>query len=421
MLDLNFVRNNLEFVKKKVEDKKSSFDIENFKKLDAERRGIITETEALQSSRKKLSKEIGMMRRDGKDSSALEAESVAVAEKIGGLNDKLQELEEAFKDILLNIPNMYDDSVPVGQDEADNEVVRVHGEAPELDFEAKPHWDLGELNEGLDFARAAKITGSRFTVYRKNFAKLERVLISFMLEKHTSENGYMEILPPFMVNDQSLIGTGNLPKFKDDLYKIEGENYYLVPTAEVPLTNIHRDEVLEEKELPVKYAAYTPCFRSEAGSHGRDVRGIIRQHQFNKVELLHFVKPEDSFQQLEELLGSAESILKDLGLHYRVVKLCTGDLSFSSAKTYDIEVWMPARNGYVEISSCSNFLDFQARRARIKYKNVKGKKEFLHTLNGSGLAIGRTVAAIMENYQEDSGRIRIPEALKGYFNGQQYL
>jgi seryl-tRNA synthetase len=311
--------------------------------------------------------------------------------------------------------------VPIGRDAADNILVREWGDKPAFAFSPRPHWELGENAQTLDFARAAKISGSRFTVYFDGLAKLERVLIQFMLDVHTTEHGYREVLPPFLVNDASLVGTGNLPKFKADLFKIEDYNLYLVPTAEVPLTNIHRDETLDEGQLPVKYAAYTPCFRSEAGSHGKDIRGLVRQHQFNKVELLKFAAPANSYVELEELTADAESILRKLELPFRTMALCSGDLSFSSAKTYDIEVWMPARAGYLEISSCSNFENFQARRARIKYKGKDGKKDFVHTLNGSALAVGRTVAAIMENYQTADGGIRIPEVLRPYFPGRETL
>jgi seryl-tRNA synthetase len=308
----------------------------------------------------------------------------------------------------------------LGKEASENQVLRVWGEKKEFDFNPRPHWELGEINGFLDLPRAAKITGSRFALYFGSLARLERVLINFMLDIHTGENGYTEILPPFLVNEESLIGTGNLPKFREDLFKVEGHNLYLVPTAEVPLTNIHRGEILDGETLPVSYVAYTPCFRSEAGSHGKDVRGIIRQHQFNKVELLKFASAEQSHQELEKLTQDAEKILQKLDLHYRVVLLCSGDISFSSLKTYDIEVWMPARQGYVEISSCSNFGDFQARRAKIKY-NSNGEKRFVHTLNGSGLALGRTVAAILENYQTEDGRIEIPEILREYFPGRTAL
>lgn len=421
MLDLNFVRNNLELVKEKVAAKGVAFSDKDFLEIDQTRRKAITQMETLKSEKNKLGKEIGQLRRNKQDSSELEARSVALSKEIDELETGVKDLDDKFSQMMLNIPNLYDDSVPIGASAEDNVVVREWGEKPEFGFEPKPHWELGEKNQVLDFPRATKIAGARFALYLGGLAKLERSLINLMLDKHTQEGGYLEALPPFLANDQSLIGTGNLPKFKDDLFKIEGYNFYLIPTAEVPLTNIHRDETLNEENLPMKYVAYTPCFRSEAGSYGKDIRGIIRQHQFNKVELLQFTSQETSFELLEELTRSAESILQALNIHYRVVVLCSGDMSFSSAKTYDIEVWMPARNGYVEISSCSNFTDFQARRSKIKYKGKDGKKHFAHTLNGSGLAVGRTVAAIMENYQTEDGKIRVPEGLKGFFSNQDYI
>lgn len=421
MLDLNFIRNNLELVKRKVEAKGSAFDQELFLKIDTRRRELITSVEDIKSKKNKLAKDIGILKRQDADTSQLEEQSKTFSNDIAARENELNTSEEKFQDLLLNIPNLFHDSVPIGKNETGNVVVREWGQKTHLGFEPKPHWDLGEINGGLDFGRAAKITGARFALYFDTLAKLERVLINLMLETHTNEHGYTEVLPPFLVNDQSLIGTGNLPKFKDDLFKIENFNFYLVPTAEVPLTNIYRDEMLNEEQLPRYFAAYTPCFRSEAGSYGKDVRGIIRQHQFNKVELLKFTTPETSYEELEKLTRNAETILQKLGLHYRVVLLCSGDMSFSSAKTYDIEVWMPSRNGFMEISSCSNFEDFQARRARIKYKGKDGKKLFVHTLNGSGLAIGRTVAAIMENYQTANGKIAIPGILKNYFPGREYF
>jgi seryl-tRNA synthetase len=355
-----------------------------------------------------------MMKRQQQDTRALEEQTTVFNGEISGIEKELIEVEETFQDILLNIPNLMDDSVPVGKDESDNRVIREWGEKPDFNFTPRSHWELGEMNGFLDLPRAAKISGSRFALYFDTLARLERILIQFMLDIHTAENGYIEVMPPFLVNSDSLVGTGNLPKFKADLFKVEDHNLYLIPTAEVPLTNIHREEILLESELPKSYVAYTPCFRSEAGSHGKDVRGIIRQHQFNKVELLKFTTAENSNHALEQLTQHAETILQKLNLHYRVVVLCSADLSFSSRKTYDIEVWMPARGKYVEISSCSNFADFQARRAKIKYKTDKGKP-FVHTINGSGLAVGRTVAAIMENYQTDSGKIRIPDVLNRFF------
>jgi len=421
MLDINFVRNNLELVKQKVEAKGSSFDLEHFTGIDVKRRELITETEEIKSKKNKLAKEIGMLKRQKADTSELEEQSKQLSAEIAAIETDAADIETKFNDIILNIPNLFDDAVPIGKNENDNVVVREWGEKPSFDFEPKPHWDLGELGGGLDFPRATKITGARFALYFDTIAKLERMLINLMLDTHTMENGYTEVLPPFLVNDRSLIGTGNLPKFKDDLFKIEDQNFYLIPTAEVPLTNIYREEMLKEDQLPRHFAAYTPCFRSEAGSYGKDVRGIIRQHQFNKVELLKFTTPETSYEEHEKLTRDAESILQKLNLHYRVVLLCSGDMSFSSAKTYDLEVWMPARGGYVEISSCSNFEDFQARRAKIKYKAKDGKKRFVHTLNGSGLAAGRTVAAIMENYQTKEGKIRVPDVLKNKFPGRDYF
>jgi seryl-tRNA synthetase len=421
MLDINFVRNHLEIVKAKVLAKNSPFDETLFNRIDAKRRELITGIDRIKSNKNKLAKEIGTLKKQGKNTKDLEDQSKTLSAELAALEQEAAEAETKFQDFIMNIPNLFDDSVPIGKDAAQNVVVREWGEKPEFDFEPKPHWDLGEINKFLDLPRAAKISGARFALYTDTLAKLERVLIDFMVETQTTENGYTEVLPPFLVNDESLIGTGNLPKFKDDLFKIEGHNLYLIPTAEVPLTNIHRDETLDEEDLPRYYAAYTPCFRSEAGSYGKDVRGIIRQHQFNKIELLKFTTPETSENEHEKLTRDAECILQKLNLHYRVVLLCSGDMSFSSAKTYDIEVWMPARNGYMEISSCSNFSDFQARRAKIKYKTKDGKKNFLHTINGSGLAVGRTVAAIMENYQAADGKIDIPNILGKYFPGRTYL
>ena len=417
MLDINFVRNNLELVKKKVEAKGVAFDEAYFGRIDQLRRRLLADSEELKSKKNRLAKETGIRKKSGASTRELELQSIEISKQIAGLEAELQTVEGEFQEFLLNVPNLFHDSVPVGKDAGANEVVRSWGEQPVFSFAPKPHWELGEAGGSLDFQRAAKVAGSRFALYFDALAKLERVLIQFMLDVHVNEHGYREVLPPFLVNDLSLIGTGNLPKFKEDLFKIDGFNLYLIPTAEVPLTNIHRDETLDESRLPVKYVAYTPCFRSEAGSHGKDIRGLIRQHQFQKVELLKLTTPEQSYAELETLTVNAETILKKLQLHYRTVALCSGDLSFSSAKTYDIEVWMPARAGYLEISSCSNFESFQARRARIKYKGADGKKEFVHTLNGSGLAIGRTVAAIMENYQTADGSIRIPEALRSYFPG----
>ena len=421
MLDTNYIRNNLELVKKKVEAKGVPFAEERFSALDQRRRRLLAENEELKSKKNRLARETGILKKSGSSSRELELQSIELSKMIAAQEHELGAVEADFHDFILNIPNLFHDSVPVGHDASCNEMVREWGGKPVFAFTPRSHWELGEEGQTLDFARAAKISGSRFTLYFDAMAKLERVLLQFMLEVHTGENGYREVLPPYLVNDASLVGTGNLPKFKDDLFKIEGYNLYLIPTAEVPLTNIHRDETLDESKLPINYTAYTPCFRSEAGSHGKDIRGLVRQHQFNKVELLKFTAPAHSYAELEKLTADAESILRKLELPYRTMALCSGDLSFASAKTYDIEVWMPARAGYLEISSCSNFENFQARRARIKFKGKDGKKDFVHTLNGSGLAVGRTVAAIMENYQTAEGKIRIPEVLRPYFPGRETL
>lgn len=414
MLDMNFLRDNLDVVVEKSAAKGVRFDSSRFVEVDETRRKLISRSEQLRSEKKRITKEIGMMKRRHQDTRDLEEQTTVFNREISGIEKELVSVEGKFQEILLNIPNLIDDSVPIGKDESDNQVIREWGEKPRFEFKPRSHWELGEINGFLDLPRAAKISGSRFALYFDTLAKLERILINFMLDIHTEENGYTEVLPPFLVNSDSLIGTGNLPKFKADLFKVEDHNLYLIPTAEVPLTNIHREETLQGSELPKSYVAYTPCFRSEAGSHGKDVRGIIRQHQFNKVELLKFTAVEDSNHEHEQLTLHAETILQKLNLHYRVVVLCSADLSFSSRKTFDIEVWMPAREKFVEISSCSNFGDFQARRAKIKYKTVKGKP-FVHTINGSGLAVGRTVAAIMENYQVENGKIRIPDVLSRYF------
>ena len=421
MLDLNFVRNNLDLVKQKTEAKGTPFDLKIFTEIDNQRRELITNIDHIKSQKNNLAKDIGMLKRQKADTAELEEKSRTLSADIAAIEEKLNDVENRFQELMLNIPNLFDDSVPVGKNETENVVVREWGQKTTFDFTPKPHWELGEINKVLDFPRAAKISGARFALYFNTLAKLERALVNLMLETHTNEHGYTEVLPPFLVNDQSLIGTGNLPKFKADLFKVEDFNLYLVPTAEVPLTNIYRDETLKEEELPQYFAAYTPCFRSEAGSWGKDVRGLVRQHQFNKVELLKFTTPETSFDELEKLTRNAEAILQKLELPYRVILLCSGDMSFSSAKTYDIEVWMPERGGYLEISSCSNFADFQARRARIKYKTKDGKKPFVHTINGSGLAVGRTVAAIMENYQTGDGKIKIPKVLKPVFQGREYF
>jgi seryl-tRNA synthetase len=422
MLDLKFVRENVDRVARMLQDRHMDMDMGPFLKMDEERRALLKEVEQLKHERNKASEEIARRKREGLDAAEMIDAMKAVSLRIKDLETELTSIEERFRDILLLIPNMPHESVPVGADERANPVVKTWGQAPSFDFEPKAHWDVGEALGILDFERAARMTGARFTLYWGAGAALERALISFMLDVHTTRHGYTEVLPPFMVNRTAMTGTGQLPKFEKDLFKLEGWDYFLVPTAEVPVTNIHMDETLEEDDLPKYYTAYTPCFRSEAGSYGKDTRGLIRQHQFNKVELVKLVKPEDSYDELETLLLNAETILQELGLHYRVVVLCTGDLGFSAAKTYDIEVWLPGQNTYREISSCSNFEDFQARRANIRFRR-KGKKktELVHTLNGSGLAVGRTLVAILENYQQADGTVLIPQALRPYMRGLERI
>ncbi len=413
MLDLKFVCENIEYVQKKIADRNKTLDLTEVKALASERLASIKEVEALKAKKNVVSGQVAVMKRNKEDASALIAEMKSNGERIKELDTRLAEIESSLQAILLTIPNIIDDSVPAGKDDSDNLELRKVGTPRVFDFEAKPHWDIGENLGILDTATAGKITGTRFTVYKGFGARLERAIINLMLDTHM-ESGYTEILPPFMVNRDSMYGTGQLPKFEEDMFAIANTNYYLVPTAEVPVTNMHRADILKESDLPIKYCAYTACFRAEAGSAGRDTRGLIRQHQFNKVELVKFAHPDNSWQELEDLTNNAEKILQLLGLPYRVVCLCGGDVGFSSAKTYDIEVWLPSYNRYVEISSCSNFVDFQARRANIKYRDANGKLKFVHTLNGSGLAVGRTVAAILENYQNADGTVTVPEALVKY-------
>jgi seryl-tRNA synthetase len=415
MLDLKFVREHFDEVGVMLRNRKLDMDLKPFFDLDEKRRNILREVEDLKHRRNVASDEISRLKREKQDASRQIEDMREVSQRIKTLDQELVDTEQSFRDFLLLIPNMPHASVAVGADEKDNPEVRKWGAPPSFEFEPKPHWEVGESLGILDFERAARMTGARFALYWGMGAALERALISFMLDVHTRRHGYTEVLPPFMVNSTSLLGTGQLPKFKSDLVKLEGWDYYLVPTAEVPVTNIHMNEVLEEEDLPKYYTAYTPCFRSEAGSYGKDTRGLIRQHQFNKVELVKFVKPEESYTELERLLSNAETILQELELHYRIVGLCTGDLGFSSAKTYDIEVWLPGQNAYREISSCSNFEDFQARRANIRFKR-KGqtRTELVHTLNGSGLAVGRTLVAILENYQREDGSVETPRALRPY-------
>lgn len=421
MIDPKMIRDNIEVVNTGLAKRQASFDAGKLVDLDEKRRRLIQETEKLKSEKNTLSNEIAKLRKSGADASEKIEYQRSLGRKIEETGQELKAAEEEWEQVLLVIPNMPDDSVPVGISDEDNKVVKTWGEKPSFDFEPKAHWDLGENLDILDFKRAAKITGSRFTLYKSQGALLERALINFMLDLHVREHGYIEVLPPFMVNRTSMTGTGQLPKFEEELFHLEGVDYFLIPTAEVPVTNIHADEILKEEELPIKYVAYTPCFRKEAGAHGKDTRGLTRQHQFNKVELVKFAHPDNSFDELERLLLDAEDVLKKLNIHYRVSALCTGDLGFSSAKTYDIEVWLPGQNIYREISSCSCFTDFQARRAKIRFRRQGGKTELVHTLNGSGLAIGRTVMAVMENYQNADGTITIPEALRPYMHGMETI
>jgi seryl-tRNA synthetase len=418
MLEAKYIREHLDEVRGKLALRGQAINLDQFVSTDGERRKAIQEWERLRALQKKVSDEVSKKKRVGQDASELIDEMKRVSQELKGLDGVIEEKEKALQEILLLIPNLPHVSVPRGTDSSENVEVKRWGEIPTFDFEPKPHWDLGEELGILDFKTGAKITGARFTLYWDLGAKLERALINFMLDLHTREHGYREVLPPFMVNRTTMTGTGQLPKFEEELFKVEGTDYFLIPTAEVPVTNIHQDEVLEEKVLPLYYTAYTPCFRKEAGSYGKDTRGLIRQHQFNKVELVKFTKPENSYEELEKLLSNAEEILRRLKLPYRVVNLCSGDLGFSASKTYDIEVWLPGQETFKEISSCSNFEDFQARRAKIRYRiSGKSKTEYVHTLNGSGLAVGRTLVAILENYQQADGSVIIPEVLRPYLYG----
>ena len=422
MLEAKYIREHIDEVREKLALRGQSVSLDQFVSIDGERRKAIQEWERLRALQKKVSDEVSKKKREGIDVSELIAEMKKVSQELKRLDEVVEEKEKALQDLLLLIPNLPHDSVPKGKDSSDNVEVRRWGEIPTFDFEPKLHWDLGEELGILDFKSGAKIAGARFTLYWDLGAKLERALINFMLDLHTREHGYREVLPPFMVNRITMTGTGQLPKFEEELFKVEGTDYFLIPTAEVPVTNIHQDEVLEEEVLPLYYTAYTPCFRKEAGSYGKDTRGLIRQHQFNKVELVKFTKPENSYDELEKLLSDAEEVLKRLELPYRVVNLCTGDLGFSASKTYDIEVWLPGQNTFKEISSCSNFEDFQARRAKIRYRiSGRSKTEYVHTLNGSGLAVGRTLVAILENYQQADGSVIIPEVLRPYMNGVERI
>lgn len=420
MHDLSYFRQNLDAVAERLGSRGLQFDLEGFRSLDARRRGALTEAETLKAERNSRSMEIGKLKKAGEDTEALQAEVRSMGDRIASLDEQVKAIDEEFRLLLASIPNVPHESVPAGRDAAGNVEIKRWGAPRVLDFAAKAHWDLGPELGILDFERAAKITGARFAVYAGLGAKLERALINFMLDLHTREHGYTEVLPPFAVNSASLFGTGQLPKFADDLFKLEGTDYWLIPTAEVPVTNLFRDETLDGDALPIRLCAYTPCFRSEAGSYGRDVRGIIRQHQFQKVELVNFTRADQSYQALEDLTRSAEMVLENLGLPYRRVVLCTGDMGFSSAKTYDLEVWLPGQNEFKEISSCSNFEAFQARRAGIRYRTGK-KSEYAHTLNGSGLAVGRTWVAIVENYQQADGSVLVPEALQPYLGAERIV
>jgi seryl-tRNA synthetase len=422
MLEAKYIREHLDEVRERLALRGQAINLDRFVLIDGERRKTIQEWERLRSLQKKVSDEVSKKKKEGQDASDLIEEMKKVSQDLKGLDGIIEEKGKAIQEILLFIPNLPHATVPRGTDSSGNVEVRRWGDIPKFDFEPKAHWDLGEELGILDFKAGAKITGARFTLYWDLGAKLERALINFMLDLHTREHGYCEVLPPFMVNRTTMTGTGQLPKFEEELFKVEGTDYFLIPTAEVPVTNIHQDEVLEEKVLPLYYTAYTPCFRKEAGSYGKDTRGLIRQHQFNKVELVKFTKPENSYDELEKLLSNAEEVLKRLKLPYRVVDLCSGDLGFSASKTYDIEVWLPGQNTFKEISSCSNFEDFQARRTKIRYRiSGKSKTEYVHTLNGSGLAVGRTLVAILENYQQSDGSVIIPEVLRPYMNGVERI
>ena len=424
MLDIKLLRNNFEEVEKALERRKEDFDLSKFKDLDASRRNLLAEVEVLKSEQNKVSKEIPVMKREGKDVALILEEMKELSAKIKELDVQVREVDEELGAWMLTIPNIPHPSVPDGDSDEDNVEIRKHLEATSFEFEPKAHWDLGSELDILDAEMGAKTTGTRFTFYKGLGARLERAITNFFLDIHSEKHGYNEVFPPFMVSRESMTGTGQLPKFEEDAYKVigDGKEYFLVPTAEVPVTNMYRDQILEGAKLPIKNVAYTACFRAEAGSAGRDTRGLIRQHQFNKVELVKFTKPEDSYKELEALTKDAEEVLQLLGLPYRVVKICLGDLGFTAAMKYDIEVWMPSYNKYVEISSCSNFEEFQARRTNIKYKDeIKDKAKYIHTLNGSGVAVGRTTAAIIENYQQEDGSIVVPKVLRPYMNNVEVI
>ena len=422
MLDIKLIRTETEKVKAALARRKENVDIDAVLELDNKRRELVFEAEQLKKKQNEVSKMIPQLKKAGEDTTAIFAEMKEISEKVKELDTQTKEVEEKLSQMMYTIPNIPNENVPDGDTDEDNVEIRKFSEPTKFDFEPKAHWDIGKDLNILDAETAAKITGTRFTLYRDLGARLERAVTNYFLDMHTSKHGYTEIFPPFMVHRNSMVGTGQLPKFEEDAFKVGNTDYFLVPTAEVPVTNMHRDEILDGSKLPIKYCAYTACFRAEAGSAGRDTRGLIRQHQFNKVELVKFANPENSYEELESLVNDAESVLKLLKLPYRVVKICIGDLGFTAAMKYDIEVWMPSYNRFVEISSCSNFEDFQARRANIKFKNsVKDKAQLVHTLNGSGVAIGRTVAAILENYQNEDGSITVPEVLRPYMGGKEVI
>ena len=422
MLDMKLIRGETERVKAALARRKEEIDIDAVIALDDSRRAILYEVEGLKARQNEASKKIPAMKKAGEDTAPVFAEMKEISEKVKALDEQVKEVETKIYEAMLRIPNIPNDEVPDGDTDEDNVEIRRFSEPTKFDFEPKAHWDIGADLGILDPDTAAKITGARFHVYKDKGARLERAIINYFLDMHTEKHGYMEVFPPFMVHRNSMVGTGQLPKFEEDAYKVAGTEYFLVPTAEVPVTNMYREQILDGDQLPIKHVAYTACFRQEAGSAGRDGRGLIRQHQFNKVELVKFTKPEDSYEELEKLTHDAEMVLQGLGLPYRVVKICVGDLGFTAAKKYDIEVWMPSYNRFVEISSCSNFEDFQARRANIKYKDgAGGKAQFVHTLNGSGVAVGRTVAAILENYQNADGSVTVPEILRPYMGGLEVI
>jgi seryl-tRNA synthetase len=426
MLDVKLLRKDLDRVKKELEKRGRPIAFDAWISQDVERRNLLVQRDELRRQQRLASDKIGELKRMGKPFNEFLNDQKSISDRIKELEDRLEQVEKSLNDFLLTVPNLPHSSVPVGKNETENREVSRWGSAPSFNFQPKPHWELGESLDILDFKRAAKIAGSRFTLYKGLGARLERAVINFMLDLHTKEHGYMEVLPPFLANRSSMTSTGQLPKFEDDLFRLKNEDYFLIPTGEVPVTNIHKDETFEDEELPLNYVAYTPCFRREAGSYGKDIKGLIRQHQFNKVELVKFVQPETSYDELERLLLNAEEVLRRLNLHYRVMALCTGDLSLAASKTYDIEVWMPGQSvegNYKEISSCSNFEAFQSRRADIRYRpqSQGSKPEYVHTLNGSGLAVGRTLAAILENYQQEDGSISIPEVLRPYMEGVERI